>query len=201
MIEHGRTAGGLGAIFPAMANYVMSLRTLGYCNDSYLVAHGIREMDQLRSRKATRCGLQPCFSPVWDTAISSTRLHESGLPSRSLRPASGDTLAAGQGSPPPGDWRVKHSESHRYTEPNKPVGGWFFEYDNEFYPDVDDTIMVLMALNRVSTRVRPRKIGGDSSRHPLGARHARQRRRLGAVSTRTTTSGCLRKCRLPTITR
>ena len=51
----------------------------------------------------------------------------------------------------PGDWRVKHSESHRYTEPNKPVGAWFFEYDNEFYPDVDDTAMVLMALNRVST--------------------------------------------------
>ena len=51
----------------------------------------------------------------------------------------------------PGDWRIKHAESHRYTEPNKPVGGWFFEYHNEFYPDVDDTIMVLMALNRVQT--------------------------------------------------
>jgi squalene-hopene/tetraprenyl-beta-curcumene cyclase len=151
VIEHGRTAGGLGAIFPAMANYVMSLSTLGYTNESYLVAHGIRALEELEIEERDTLRLQPCFSPVWDTAISINALHESGL--------SGDHPALTQASRwlldrevrRPGDWRIKHSESHRYTEPSKPVGGWFFEYHNEFYPDVDDTIMVLMALNRVQT--------------------------------------------------
>jgi squalene-hopene/tetraprenyl-beta-curcumene cyclase len=151
VIEHGRTPGGLGAIFPAMANYVMSLSTLGYTNESYLVAHGIREMQRLEIEEGDTVRLQPCFSPVWDTAISINALNEAGLR------ADHDTLVAGarwlldKEVRRPGDWRIKHSESHRYTEPNKPVGGWFFEHHNEFYPDVDDTIMVLMALNRVTT--------------------------------------------------
>jgi len=151
VIEHGRTPGGLGAIFPAMANYVMALRVLGYSNESYLVAHGILEMERLEIEEGDTLRLQPCFSPVWDTAISVNALHESGLPAdhSALRAASRWLLDKEVRRP--GDWRVKHSESHRYTEPNKPVGGWFFEYDNEFYPDVDDTAMVLMALNRVST--------------------------------------------------
>jgi squalene-hopene/tetraprenyl-beta-curcumene cyclase len=151
VIEHGRTPGGLGAIFPAMANYVMSLRALGYTNESYLVAHGIREMEQLEIEEGDTLRLQPCFSPVWDTAITVNALNESGL--RADHPALQGAIRwlLDKEVRRPGDWRVKHSESHRYTEPNKPVGAWFFEYDNEFYPDVDDTIMVLMALNRVNT--------------------------------------------------
>jgi squalene-hopene/tetraprenyl-beta-curcumene cyclase len=151
VIEHGRTPGGLGAIFPAMANYVMSLRTIGYANDSYLVAHGINEMEKLKIEEEDTIRLQPCFSPVWDTAISINALHESGLPSNHPALANASRWLLDKEVRRPGDWRVKHSESHRYTEPNKPVGGWVFEYDNEFYPDVDDTIMVLMALNRVQS--------------------------------------------------
>jgi squalene-hopene/tetraprenyl-beta-curcumene cyclase len=151
VIEHGRAPGGLGAIFPAMANYVMSLRTLGYTNESYLVAHGIREMEKLEIEESDTLRLQPCFSPVWDTALSVNALNESGLPADhpSLQIAARWLLDKEVRRP--GDWRVKHSESHRYTEPNKPVGAWFFEYHNEFYPDVDDTLMVLLALNRVQT--------------------------------------------------
>jgi squalene-hopene/tetraprenyl-beta-curcumene cyclase len=151
VIEHGRTPGGLGAIFPAMANYVMSLHTLGYTNESYLVAHGIREMEKLEIEEDDTLRLQPCFSPVWDTAISINALHESGLPADHSSLQAATRWLLDKEVHRPGDWRVKHSESDRYTEPNKPVGGWFFEYDNEFYPDVDDTIMVLMALNRVHT--------------------------------------------------
>jgi len=151
VIEHGRARGGLGAIFPAMANYVMSLRVLGYSNESYLVAHGIREMEKLEIEEGDTLRLQPCFSPVWDTAITISALHESGLPSNHTALQAATRWLLGKEVRRPGDWRVKHSESHRYTEPNKPVGAWFFEYDNEFYPDVDDTVMVLMALNRVST--------------------------------------------------
>ena len=153
VIEHGRLPGGLGAIFPAMANYVMSLRTLGYSNESYLVAHGIAEMEQLRIEGEDSLHLQPCFSPVWDTAITVTALNESGLPADHPALESATRWLLDKEVRRPGDWIVKHSESHRYTEPNKPVGGWFFEYHNELYPDVDDTIMVLMALNRVSTSI------------------------------------------------
>ena len=151
VIEHGRAPGGLGAIFPAMANYVMSLRTLGYTNESYLVAHGIREMEKLEIEEGDTLRLQPCFSPVWDTALGVNALHESGLSANHAALQAATRWLLDKEVRRPGDWRIKHSESHRYTEPNKPVGGWFFEYDNEFYPDVDDTIMVLMALNRVLT--------------------------------------------------
>jgi squalene-hopene/tetraprenyl-beta-curcumene cyclase len=151
VIEHGRTPGGLGAIFPAMANYVMSLHVLGYSNESYLVVHGIRELEKLEIEEGDTLRLQPCFSPVWDTAISVNALHESGLSADHAALQGATRWLLDKEVRRPGDWRVKHSESHRYTEPNKPVGAWFFEYDNEFYPDVDDTAMVLMALNRVST--------------------------------------------------
>jgi squalene-hopene/tetraprenyl-beta-curcumene cyclase len=151
VIEHGRTTGGLGAIFPAMANYIMSLRVLGYTNDSYLVAQGIRELEQLEIQEGDTLRLQPCFSPVWDTAISVNALHESGLAGNHPSLVSATRWLLDKEVRRPGDWRVKHSESHRYTEPNKPVGAWFFEYHNEFYPDVDDTVMVLMGLNRAQT--------------------------------------------------
>ena len=151
VIEHGRTPGGLGAIFPAMTNYVMSLHTLGYTNESFLVSHGIRELEQLETEEGDTLRLQPCFSPVWDTAISVNALNESGLPSDHPSLQAATRWLLDKEVRRPGDWRIKHSEPHRYTEANKPVGGWFFEYHNEHYPDVDDTIMVLMALNRTST--------------------------------------------------
>jgi len=150
-IEHGRSAGGLGAIFPAMANYVLCLHALGYANDSYLVAHGIAEMEKLRVEDEDTLHLQPCFSPVWDTGISVNALHESGLAPDHPSLVAATRWLLDKEVRRPGDWRVKHSECHRYTEPAKPIGAWFFEYDNEFYPDNDDTIMVLMALNRTQT--------------------------------------------------
>jgi len=151
VIEHGRMGGGLGAIEPAMANYVMSLRVLGYSNDSYLVAHGIREMNLLRIEEGDTLRLHPCFSPVWDTAITVNALHESGLAPHHFSLQVATRWLLDKEVRRPGGWRVKHADSYRYTEPNKPIGGWFFEYYNEFYPDVDDTIMVMMALNRTQT--------------------------------------------------
>jgi squalene-hopene/tetraprenyl-beta-curcumene cyclase len=150
-IEHGRLAGGLGAIFPAMANYVLCLNVLGYTNDSYLVAQGIAEVDKLRIEEGDTVRLQPCFSPVWDTAITVNALHEAGLAPDHPSLVTATRWLLNKEVRRPGDWRVKHSDCHRYTEPSKPIGAWFFEYDNDFYPDVDDTIMVLMALNRTQT--------------------------------------------------
>ncbi len=134
-----------------MANYVMALRTLGYSNDSFLVADGLREMDALQIEEGDTIRLQPCFSPVWDTSLSVNALHESGLAPDHPALQQACRWLLDKEVRRPSDWCVKHSESHRYTEPNKPVGGWYFEYHNELYPDVDDTIMVLMGFNRART--------------------------------------------------
>jgi len=151
VIEHGRLPGGLGAIFPAMANYVMSLHSLGYSNDSYLVVQGIRELEALEIGSEDTVRLQPCVSPVWDTAISISSLNEAGLPADHAALQKACRWLLDKEVRRPSDWWIKHAEGHRYTESNKPVGAWFFEYHNELYPDIDDTTMVLMGLNRVRT--------------------------------------------------
>ena len=88
--------------------------------------------------------LQPCVSPVWDTPIAMNALHESGLPADhySLRHAS-EWLYKVQTSTR-GDWKAKVPEAD--------PGGWYFQFENEFYPDNDDTSMVLLALLKARTR-------------------------------------------------
>ena len=85
---------------------------------------------------------QPCFSPVWDTAIAAYALQEAapGHPAVAARAG----LACGREIRRKGDWSVKRP----HTEPS----GWAFEYVNEFYPDIDDTAMVLLALGNIGRR-------------------------------------------------
>jgi len=125
--SNGRTGGGLGAIFPAMANYVMCLRRAATPTDSYLVSHGSRNGEAADQRRRTLSGCSPVFRRSGTRPSASTRSTNRDAP----RPS-------GRWSPPragcstkevrrPGDWRSNTSECHRYTEPNKPIGGWFFE--------------------------------------------------------------------------
>jgi squalene-hopene/tetraprenyl-beta-curcumene cyclase len=139
MLERFEESGGLGAILPAMMNSVLALRCLGYADNHPAVREGIRELEAFEIEQDDKLRIQPCVSPVWDTAISAVALGNSGMSpeAQALRKAA-DWLLTRQ-SKRPGDWHV-----------NCPVppGGWYFEFRNEFYPDVDDTAMVLMALNR-----------------------------------------------------
>ena len=133
--------GGLGGIYPAMVNGILAMRLLGYPDDHSLIAGQLKEIEALAVENDETLHYQPCPSPVWDTALAINALVESDLSADhpTLRRAS-DWLIARQVLGP-GDWQVKR--------PHVQPGGWAFQYDNDFYPDLDDTAMVVMALERV----------------------------------------------------
>jgi squalene-hopene/tetraprenyl-beta-curcumene cyclase len=133
--------GGLGGIFPAMTNSVLALRALGYPEDHPLIRGQIKEIEALGVESAQSLHYQPCVSPVWDTTLTANALIEVGLPADhpQLKRA-GEWLMDTQITVP-GDWQDKR--------PRVPAGGWPFQYHNDFYPDLDDTAMALMALEKI----------------------------------------------------
>jgi squalene-hopene/tetraprenyl-beta-curcumene cyclase len=133
--------GGLGGIFPAMVNAVIALRLLGYPEDHPLVRGQMKEIDALAVEDDDETRYQPCVSPVWDTALAVNALVESGLaPDHASLRKAGQWLLDKQVLAS-GDWQAKR--------PLLQPGGWAFQYGNDFYPDVDDSAMVLMALRRI----------------------------------------------------
>src|SRR5207248_5995688 len=122
---------------PPMVYTLVVLRCLGVPDDSPEVRWARKQLDDLCIVEGDTCRLQPCVSPVWDTALSLIGTVDAGLP--------GDAPEAGKAArwllakevTAPGDWAK--------TVRGVP-GGWFFEYRNAFYPDTDDTAMVLIAL-------------------------------------------------------
>lgn len=139
MLKRFEGSDGLGAIFPPIVWSIIALKCLGYADDSPEVMKCHEELDALKI-KDPRTGtlrLQPCKSPVWDTAITLRALTAAGVcPTRPEIQRGVDWLLKKQ-IRKPGDW----SETV-HAEP----GGWAFEYNNDFYPDTDDTAMALMAL-------------------------------------------------------
>lgn len=134
-------SGGLGAIFPPIINTIIALRGLGYPLDHPTLVSQMDELERLELEDEETLRVQPCFSAVWDTALAIVALRGSGLPEDDpdlLRAA--DWLVDREVRSP-GDWRLQLPD----VEP----GGWFFEYENEFYPDTDDTAEVLAALSTV----------------------------------------------------
>lgn len=141
MVEHIERSEGLAAIYPAMMNSIFALMALGHGPDDPLTAREIREFSRFEIEEDDTIRMQPCVSPVWDTCIAMVALEEAGVPAD--HPAlvkAADWMLSKQvlGS---GDWQIKN----RDAEP----GGWAFEFRNDFFPDVDDTAFVLMALQRV----------------------------------------------------
>jgi squalene-hopene/tetraprenyl-beta-curcumene cyclase len=138
VLERLDRSDGLGAIFPPIINTILALRCRGYAPDHPVVKSQVEELEKLEIEEAETLRLQPCFSPVWDTALAALALCESGLPAddTGLLRAAGWLLDREVRAP--GDWQRRIPK----TEP----GGWFFEYQNEFYPDTDDTAEVLTAL-------------------------------------------------------
>jgi squalene-hopene/tetraprenyl-beta-curcumene cyclase len=141
LLEHLERSDGLGTIYPAMMNAVFALVALGYPPDDPLTAREIERLARYEIEEDDTIRVQPCTSPVWDTAIALVALAEAGLPAD--HPAlvrAAQWLLANQVLDS-GDWQVKN--------PGVLPGGWVFEFRNDFYPDVDDTAFVLMALQRV----------------------------------------------------
>jgi squalene-hopene/tetraprenyl-beta-curcumene cyclase len=140
MIERFENSDGLGAIFPPIIWSVVALRCLGYSDDSPEVAAQMGELEALAIREGDAVRLQPCKSPIWDTAISLIALREAGVPADDPAVTQGVEWLLSKEVRRSGDWAVRN----RGHAP----GGWSFEFNNEFYPDVDDTGMVVMALQR-----------------------------------------------------
>jgi squalene-hopene/tetraprenyl-beta-curcumene cyclase len=149
MLERFERSDGLGAIYPAMLNSIVAMRALGYSFDDPQMIRAMDEFEKLGidcpegepGYATPTFRMQPCFSPVWDTAQVVSALGEAGLARNDPR-----MLKAA-------DWLLSKEVRHRgdWAEKVKNVepGGWYFEFNNEFYPDVDDTGEVLMALNCV----------------------------------------------------
>jgi squalene-hopene/tetraprenyl-beta-curcumene cyclase len=140
MIERFADSDGLGAIFPPMIYTVISLRCLGHADDSPEMLWALKQLDDLMIEENDTIRLQPCFSPVWDTALTLIALADTGLSGSEPAISAAVGWLLDREVRRPGDW----SKANPTLEP----GGWFFEYRNAFYPDTDDTAMVLMALAR-----------------------------------------------------
>jgi squalene-hopene/tetraprenyl-beta-curcumene cyclase len=140
MVERLQHSDGLGAIYPPMMYSVMALDVLGYRKDHPLRVEALRQFDRLMVDDGERFFFQPCFSPVWDTAIAAYALSQVDGSRRSIEKAA-DWLLRRE-IRRKGDWSVKRP----HTEPS----GWAFEYNNQFYPDIDDTAMVMLALGHAA---------------------------------------------------
>jgi len=137
MLERFEASDGLGAIYPPMMYSVMALDVLGYAADHPVRVRALEHFNDLLVDDGERFFFQPCYSPVWDTAIAAYALAQCETDSPALRRAADWLLALEVRRK--GDWSVKRPQ----TEPS----GWAFEYNNEFYPDIDDTAMVVLALS------------------------------------------------------
>ncbi|MFM8551477.1 MAG: squalene--hopene cyclase [Nitrospiraceae bacterium] len=149
MLDHMKGSGGLGAIYPAMAYSVVALRCLGYAVDHPLLVKALGEIEALEiydtvfdgQGQAETLHLQPCHSPVWDTALLLNALVEAGMPQDHQALTKAATWLLSRQATTVGDWKV--------SAPDAEPGGWYFQFENEQFPDVDDSAVVLMGLAKV----------------------------------------------------
>jgi squalene-hopene/tetraprenyl-beta-curcumene cyclase len=139
---------GLGAIYPAMANSVMMYDVMGYAPDHPDRAIARKSVEKLLVVKEDEAYCQPCVSPVWDTALVCHALMEAHTNEADAAVARAlEWLKPLQVLDVKGDWE----EERRGVRP----GGWAFQNNNAYYPDLDDTAVVVMALDRAKETVAP----------------------------------------------
>jgi squalene-hopene/tetraprenyl-beta-curcumene cyclase len=141
VLERQEDTGDWGGIIPAMLNSLLALKALEYRLDDPIVHRGLQAVDNFAiETEATYC-VQPCVSPVWDTAWVVRALVESGIsPDHPAIVRSARWLMEKQ-ILDYGDWAIKNKTGT--------PGGWAFEFDNRWYPDLDDSAVVVMALQLV----------------------------------------------------
>jgi len=137
----GEGSDGLSAIFPAMLNSLMALHALGYNADHALVKKAEADFAGLFVQDGEDFRIQPCLSPVWDTAITTIALGESGIGANHPALKRAAAWLEAREVRFRGDWAMQL--------PKLEASGWAFEHANKYYPDTDDTMMVLMALRLV----------------------------------------------------
>jgi squalene-hopene/tetraprenyl-beta-curcumene cyclase len=175
-LEHMQGEGGIGAIFPAMANAVMALKVFGYAEDHPDYVRGIKALDDLvlertpeqtpqgggvgwsdgqvsaapeitpinsAATRGERILCQACVSPIWDTCLTINALAEGGMDISHPAMAAGVDWLFSKQILAGGDWSER--------SPDLPPGGWAFQFENAFYPDIDDTAMIVMSLLRAGS--------------------------------------------------
>src|SRR5689334_7783346 len=141
LLEHLDGSEGLGAIFPPMVYILVVFRLLGYRDDHPRVVAAHKHLRDFFIQEGDEIRIQPCLSPVWDTGIALHALAESGMtPESDAAQAATDWLLAKE---------CRVASDWQRNCPGVEPSGWFFEFENPHYPDVDDTAMVSMALKRV----------------------------------------------------
>jgi len=151
--ERLNSGDGLGAIFPAMVNAVMMFDALGYPRDHPEVTMQRAAIDRLLVIKPEEAYCQPCVSPVWDTALTAhTLLEADGEAALAAAERALDWLKPRQVLEVRGDWAM--------TRPDVRPGGWAFQYGNPHYPDLDDTAVAVMAMDRALPKLDAARAAG-----------------------------------------
>jgi squalene-hopene/tetraprenyl-beta-curcumene cyclase len=134
---------GLGGIFPAMVNSVFAMEALGYAKDDPRLVIAKKSVEALLIVKENEAYCQPCWSPIWDTGLAAHALMEARNERESpMMEKAADWLLEREIKDVKGDWA--------WQNPTLAPGGWAFQYRNDHYPDVDDTAVVAMALDRMN---------------------------------------------------
>jgi squalene-hopene/tetraprenyl-beta-curcumene cyclase len=138
IVERQEATGDWGGIIPAMLNSMLALKSLNYDVNDPIVVRGLQAIDNFAIETEDYYRVQPCISPVWDTAWAMRALIESGLAADHPAVVKAGEFLLDKQILDYGDWAVKNHQG-------KP-GAWAFEFENRFYPDVDDSAVVVMAL-------------------------------------------------------
>ena len=141
IIEREEATGDWAGIMPAMLNSLLAFKALNYHVNDPMVARGLEAVENFALEDHDDYSVQACVSPVWDTAWSLRALVESGIPGNHPKLVQGGEWLLEQQILDYGDWIEKN--------PQGTPGGWAFEYDNRFYPDIDDSSVVIMTLNQL----------------------------------------------------
>ncbi len=144
ILEHQEKTGDWGGIQPAMLNSILALHCLGYANDHPLVVKGLEALANFCIEDDDSLMLQSCISPVWDTALVLQAMQEAAIPKDHPALVKAAQWLLDREVRIKGDWKIKSPE----LEP----GGWAFEFQNDWYPDVDDTAAVLIAIKNVKVK-------------------------------------------------
>ncbi|RFS86568.1 squalene--hopene cyclase [Actinomadura spongiicola] len=141
IIARQEADGCWGGIQPPWVYSLMALHELGYGLDHPIIRRGLDGLERFTIRDERGRRLEACQSPVWDTALAVNALGDAGVPADDPALLRAAAWLAGEEVRGPGDWSVRR--------PGVPPGGWAFEFDNDVYPDTDDTAEVILALRKV----------------------------------------------------
>ncbi|MEU9020907.1 squalene--hopene cyclase [Actinomadura sp. NPDC048394] len=133
--------GSWGGIQPPWVYSLLALHLLGHGLDHPVVRRGLDGLERFTIRDAKGRRLEACQSPVWDTVLAMNALVDAGVPGDHQALEAAAKWVVGEEVRGPGDWSVRR--------PDLPPGGWAFEFDNDYYPDTDDTAEAVLALSRV----------------------------------------------------